>query len=201
MIRQLLFDCGGGFTETKHVENLQRFTGDASIAAEMIRTIWSPSSPWHDYDRGIVDDGELLVRLKQLLPERFHGYVESFVETWHEGLPPMAGMEEIVDALHEKGYPCYLLSDFPKRFEVMPDRVPALKKLDGMVVSYQTQRKKPHSDTFRHAAEILGIKPEETLFVDDLACNVAGAESIGMEGYIFPSPADLRAYLQERGIL
>lgn len=201
MIRQILFDCGGVFVETRLVENLQRFTGDRKIAEEMVNLVWSPSSPWHDYDRGTLDDGELLARLTEFLPERFHGYLERFVETWHESFPPMAGMEEIVDALHEKGYPCYLLSDFPKRFEIMPDRVPALKKLDGLVVSYQTHRKKPHPDTFRNAVRILEIKPEETLFVDDLACNVAGAASIGMEGNVFTSSSDLRSYLQERGIL
>lgn len=201
MIKQILFDCGGVFAHMKFRDMMLRISGSEEIADYFISHIWSPGSPWLLYDKGELNTQQITPELKKFMPAQYHSYLEEFVKVWLDALPPMDGMEEIVDALHEKGYPCYLLSNFPERFDEMPDRIPALKKLDGMVVSCRIHMSKPDPAIFLYAAETLGFAPGETLFVDDSPLNVEGAQKAGMEGYLFTTPAAFHAYLRERGIL
>jgi len=201
MIKQILFDCGGVFAQMKFKDTMLKISGSDEIADYFIKNIWREGSPWLRYDKGEISTSEVFAELKKFMPEEYYTYLEIFVNNWLDALPPMEGMEEIVDALHEKGYSCYLLSNFAERFEEMPERVPALKKLDGMVVSYRVHMLKPDPAFYLCAAETFGMKPEETLFVDDVFANVEGARNVGMEGYLFTTPDDFLKYLKKSGIL
>jgi putative hydrolase of the HAD superfamily len=55
---------------------------------------------------------------------------------------------------------------------------------------------KPDPAIYRHAAEALGVAPEEMVFIDNRAANVRGAESIGITGHVYTDPASLRAFLE-----
>jgi len=201
MIKQFLFDCGGVLVELNFRELMEEISGSQEIAEYFIRHIWQPGSPWLQYDKGELSSEEVADRLKEFLPAEYHAYLEPFVKRWLDALPPMEGMEEIVNALREKGYPCYLLSNFAKRFREMPERAPVLQKLDGIVASYQIHMLKPDPAIYLYTAEALRFKPEETLFVDDSLKNVEGAKKAGMEGYHFTTPEAFEQYLKERGIL
>lgn len=201
MIKQILFDCGGVLTELNFRDTMRKISGSDEIADYFMRHIWKPGSPWSRYDKGELNTQEILAELEKYMGAEYHSYLEKFVEVWIDALPPMDGMEEIVDTLHEQGYPCYLLSNFPERFAEMPARTPVLRKLDGIVVSSRIHMLKPDPAIYLHAAGILGIDPGQTLFVDDTPKNIDGAMEAGMEGYLFTTPAAFKAYLQERGIL
>lgn len=54
---------------------------------------------------------------------------------------------------------------------------------------------KPDPAIYRHAAESLGLPPEDLVFIDNREVNVRGAESIGVTGHTYRSPAELRAFL------
>jgi HAD superfamily hydrolase (TIGR01509 family) len=197
MIKQFLFDCGGVLVELNFRELMVEISGSQEIAEYFIRHIWQPGSPWLRYDKGELSCEEVTAQLKEFLPPEYHTYLEPFVKRWLDALPPMEGMEEIVDALREKGYPCYLLSNFAKRFREMPDRTPVLKKLDGMVISSAIHMLKPDPAIYVETAKILGFNLEDTLFVDDSLPNVVGARKAGMQGYLFTTPAEFKAYLRQ----
>ena len=42
---------------------------------------------------------------------------------------------------------------------------------------------KPEKRIYQRLFDKFGLKPEECLFVDDLARNIEGAEAAGMQGY------------------
>ena len=201
MIKQILFDCGGVLVELNFRDLMRQICGSEEIANLFIRKLWSPDSPWLRYDNGDLNTQQVRVELKNYMPAQYHSYMEAFVDRWLEALPPMAGMEEIVDAIKSKGYPCYLLSNFSEGFQMMPERTPVLQKMDGMVISYEIHLLKPDPAAFRYVAQKYGIKLEETLFVDDHLPNVEAARNLGMVGYQFTTPEAFRAYLQESGIL
>ena len=56
---------------------------------------------------------------------------------------------------------------------------------------------KPDPAIYRLAAERLGVKPEECVFVDDLLENVEAAESIGMKGIVFKDYTDFLTNLNK----
>lgn len=201
MIKHILFDCAGVLTEMNFRGLMLKISGSEQIADDLVSNLWAPGSPWHLYDKGELDSRQVVEQLRSFMPRQLHPHLEKLVETLLDAFPPMDGMEELVDALHERGYRCYLLSNFPERFAELPQRTPVLRKLDGMVVSYQIHMLKPDPAIFLRAAEILNIPPEETIFIDDILPNAEGAKRAGMEAYHFTSPADFKAYLQKQGIL
>lgn len=201
MIKQILFDCGGVFTRLEFKEHMLRVSGREEIAEYFFNNVWAPGSPWHLYDKGELGDGEIAGELKKFMPTEIHPYLEKFVENWLDALPRRDGMEPMMDALQERGYPCYLLSNFPKCFVKMPERVPLLKRMDKIVLSSDIHMLKPDPAIFIRTAEILNIRPEETLFVDDSAANVKSAESVGYQAYLFTEPELFLDYLKQNNII
>ena len=201
MIRNILFDCAGVLTHMNFRSMMLTLSGSEEIADAFVSRLWVPGSPWHLYDKGELDSQQIVAELIKFLPEPLHPYLQAIVDDFPDIFPPMAGMEELVDELHAHGYPCYLFSNFPERCVEMPARTPVLNKLDGMVFSCQIHMLKPDPAAFLRTAEILGIAPRETIFIDDSPANVEGAKTAGMEGYRFTSPADLKAHFRALGIL
>ena len=180
---------------------MAQLSGSEELAQQLISRIWQPDSPWLDYDRGLLSSQQIEQALKDYLPAELHSSLSAFVKDWPLALPPMEGMEQLIDALHQKGYPCYLLSNFAERFTEVQDKVPSIQKLDGMVVSYQIHMLTPDIEIFEHTFQTFGILPEETLFVDDSSANIAAAQQLGMETHLFRSPEILLQDLQQRNIL
>ncbi|MHB8648340.1 MAG: HAD-IA family hydrolase, partial [Thermomicrobiales bacterium] len=52
--------------------------------------------------------------------------------------------------------------------------------VDGMIFSDEEGIAKPDPRIYRLAAERLGVRPEESLFVDDVLGNIEGARAVGM---------------------
>ena len=201
MIKQLLFDCGAVLVELNFRQLVEEITGSKTVAEDFIRHLWSADSPWLRYDRGDLNTAQVREALLGYMPSQYHEATEAFVSRWLEALPPMAGMEELVGRIKEKGYPCYLLSNFSEGFRLMPERTPVLSKMDGMVISYEIHMLKPDPAIFRYTLETFGIKAEETLFIDDNLHNVEAARELGIVSYRFTTPEAFRNYLVEQGIL
>ena len=201
MIRNIIFDCGGVFTEMGLRERALVLSKSERLTDEFMSICWAENGPWQRYDQGEISSEDIAFEIKNALPDEHHFYVDDYVDGWTAALPPKEGMEEVVDALHEKGISCYLLSNFPDCFERMHEQIPALDKLDGEVISSRINMLKPSPEIFRYALESFGIRAEETLFVDDLSVNVQGAESVGIKGYVFKTREEFIAYLKENKIL
>ncbi len=55
---------------------------------------------------------------------------------------------------------------------------------DAVLISGEIGMRKPDPEIFRHAAELIGVPPEECVFVDDLEQNAEGARAVGMHGIV-----------------
>lgn len=60
---------------------------------------------------------------------------------------------------------------------------------------------KPSPETFLKCIDSLGVAPSESLFVDDLEANVAGARSAGLLGHVFTDHAALSEELRKHRLL
>lgn len=202
MIKQILFDCGGVLVELNFRQLMEEISGSAELADAFISRLWSPGSPWLRYDSGELNTAQVVeAAMKEYLPQEFHSALEAFVSRWLDVLPPMAGMEELVDQIQAHGLGCYVLSNFSEGFQQMPAKTPVLQKMDGMVISYETHLLKPDPEAYYNALNRYGLKAAETLFVDDNAHNVDAAIACGLEGYHFTTPDAFRTYLHDAGIL
>jgi putative hydrolase of the HAD superfamily len=72
--------------------------------------------------------------------------------------------------------------------------------VDEIIISAEEGIAKPDPRIFRIAAERLGVRPQEAVFVDDRPDNVQGARAVGMRGIQFETReqtiADVRKYLE-----
>jgi HAD superfamily hydrolase (TIGR01509 family) len=50
--------------------------------------------------------------------------------------------------------------------------------------------RKPEPRIFRHAADLLGLPPQECVFIDDIEANIAAAEQIGFTGVLHNAADD-----------
>jgi len=91
-----------------------------------------------------------------------------------------AVMLDLIRSLRQAGLKTALLSnswgagDYPRHL------FPGL--FDVVVISAEVGMRKPEERIFRHAAALLGLEPQECVFIDDLEANVAAAEAVGLVG-------------------
>ncbi|HRF28963.1 MAG TPA: HAD family phosphatase [Candidatus Saccharibacteria bacterium] len=70
----------------------------------------------------------------------------------------------------------------------------AEKYFDDIVLSYEVNLVKPDPAIFTFAAERLGVKPSQCIFVDDSAKNCEAAKSTGMRAIVY---TDFNTFKQE----
>jgi putative hydrolase of the HAD superfamily len=67
---------------------------------------------------------------------------------------------------------------------------------EQVFVSGELGTVKPSAEIFEHVMAELGVTPAQTVFIDNKAENVEGAQALGISAHVYTSAADLRAYLQ-----
>jgi putative hydrolase of the HAD superfamily len=107
---------------------------------------------------------------------------EGLIERMLTDLELDDAMVNAVRAARARGVPTALLSN-SWGVEYYPHDLLA-ELFDHIVISGEVGLRKPDPDVFRMASERLGLAPEECVFVDDLASNVAAAEAVGMRGVL-----------------
>lgn len=199
MIKQVLFDCGGVFVEIQFRQLMEKITGDPQKAQDFYDRIFTTGSPWSGgYDGGTLNTEECGQLLKERYPEIAPAHIDEYMKEWTKWLIPFPEMETVIPALHAAGKKCYLLSNFSHRFEEFRQYCPALKELDGEVISYKVKLLKPGAEIFLHTAKTFGFDPAETLFVDDTPRNIEGAQKVGYQTYLFTTPEAFIDYLKEQ---
>ena len=143
-----------------------------------------------------------LIRAVEGRDEKGHSRLEELFERWPETMTPIDGMEDLVRELKAAGYGCYVLSNASVRFEKYCPEKPVFALMDGLFVSAFYKMLKPDPAIYQRMCEEFSIDPEESIFIDDVAANIQGAESVGIRGIQFPTydvPA-LRENLRRAGV-
>lgn len=89
--------------------------------------------------------------------------------------------------LKASGVPTGLLSNswgggYPT--ELFPDM------FDAVVISAEVGMRKPEPRIFLHASQLLGLEPDECVFIDDIKANITAAEQMGFTGVLHSAAAD-----------
>jgi putative hydrolase of the HAD superfamily len=108
---------------------------------------------------------------------------------------PVPAMYDTIRALRAGGFGTALLSNSWGCDEYPRADFPGL--FDTVVLSGEVGMRKPEEEIFRHAAQTLGLAPEECVFIDDMKANVAAAQACGMTGVLHTEPAATAKALQD----
>ncbi len=112
-------------------------------------------------------------------------------------------MHEIVRELDEAGVPLFAITNFSHEFwPPFRAREAALfDRFTDIVVSGEEKMVKPDAAIYHLALARFGLRPDQAVFVDDNADNVAGAEAVGMHAVLFSDAAAFRARLVDLHLL
>ena len=189
MIKNFVFDFGKVMVKFDPDYMVGRYVSDKSDA-KLLEEVVFDRLYWDRLDAGTISDAEVIDECKKRVPERLWQAVKEIYYNWIYNIPEIDGMSELAAEIkHEYGAPLFLLSNISTYFASHKDEIPCLKHFDKCIFSAVCGHVKPNSDMFEYLCRECGIKPEETLFVDDSPKNIAGAEAFGIKGYLFDGDA------------
>lgn len=197
-MKNIVFDLGG----VVFARDPRKFEPEF---IEFFSYILLPEMPkfWEDYDRGVVTYDEVIASLadyntcERELAER---NLRRSILTQEE----IPATKSLIADLKAAGYRLYVLSNMSLEFIEFLRKKEVYSHFDGEVVSCVEHVVKPEKEIYNRLVERYGLKPEETLFIDDRKKNTATARELGWQGYDFDhrnpeaSCAELRAMLLKK---
>ena len=156
-----------------------------------------PRNPVHALERGECSDAEFEQSLAAQLLRLDGGSVlaDGLLQRMFAASAQVPAMYELIRAVRAAGLRTALLSnswggsdypraDFPHLFDIV-------------VISGECGMRKPEEEIFRHTASLLGLPPEQCVFIDDIEANIAAAQACGMTGVHHVDAAQTAAALQD----
>ncbi len=120
-----------------------------------------------------------------------------------ESMSPLPGSVDLMQDALDAGYRVFALSDNVHEFVAYyKAHHPWWQLFEGAVISAEIGEVKPNPGIYKHLLSTWSLTPSETLFMDDVAANVAGAHAMGLHAFQFSTAHDARArFTQDYGIL
>ncbi len=196
MIHNLVFDFG---------QVLVRFEPDIMISPyvtdpddkRLLAGVLFDRLYWDRLDAGTITDGEVLAAVRSRLPLRLHGVAKEIYENWFRHLPEIDGMRTLIRRVRRQyGVRIFILSNISRGFAAHAEEIPILAEAEVCVFSAVCGHTKPNADIFAYLCGAACLVPDESLFIDDNAANIAGAGAFGFHTYRFDGDVEaLSAYL------
>jgi HAD superfamily hydrolase (TIGR01509 family) len=154
-----------------------------------------------DLDRG-KPFAQGVAERSALFPE-FAEQISAFDGRWQETLKgAIAGSVRLLEALHNERWPIYALTNFSaEKYQDTRPRYDFFSRFKGLVVSGEEGVVKPDPAIYQLMLRRFELRPEECVFIDDKAANVAAAQALGVNAIQFENPAQLETALRDYGFL
>jgi len=180
MIKAFIFDIGNVLLAFDFDRALNRITPLCEFAITAERKAACDAIK-NEYERGFMDRAEFLRQIYEQLGYR--GTDAEFVSAWQEIFTENAPMVELVRSLKGR-LPIYLLSNTSDlHMDYVFREYPFFNLFENAVYSYRAGCMKPEPKIYEITIQQLGVKPEETVFIDDLPKNVEAALQAGFRAF------------------
>jgi 2-haloacid dehalogenase/putative hydrolase of the HAD superfamily len=199
-VRGVVFDVGNVVVRWDPRTLYSKILTDPAECDWFLETVCTMA--WHmRHDEGVPfaeNRAQLIARYPQ-----YEAAIVAWDERWWEmfsGTIPET--VSAIEALHARGVVVTGLTNMPtaKRDGTLA-MSPVFGMMSDIVVSADVGMMKPDARIYALSAERAGLAPEQLLFVDDSAVNVAAAAACGFDTHHFTDPAALWPALQRRGLL
>ena len=154
------------------------------------------------YDAGELSDEVYWSRVcegrTEVTASRLRRLVTLDVQSW---LEPNAAVLDVSHLAADSGTPIALLSNAPAPLADAIDETDWVQHFAPRFFSSRLRLAKPDERIYRVVLDEWGVPPEECVFVDDRAPNVATAERVGMRGIRYEDPASLEEELRALGLI
>lgn len=207
MIKNLLFDLGGVVVDIRRNNCVKAFEALGLQNADSYFGEYAQTGIFMAVEDGSASKEEFHRALHEVLPAGVSdAQIDEAFQKFIIGIP-----EHRLKCLEElRGkFGIYLLSNtnpimwegvLDREFRKLPGRCRA-DYFDGMVTSFEARAAKPDPEIFRYACRTLGIKPEETLFLDDSQANLDAASKLGFHTALVSPGTEFETVLRGKGLI
>ena len=186
MIKNLLFDLGGVIMDIRRLNCVASFERLGMKDADSFLGEYSQKGPFLQLEEGAISEAEFRTAVRQFIDgEVSDEQIDSAFCDFLVGIPKYR-LEQLREL--KKQYGIYMLSNTNSimwHSRIAEDfRQEGLERedyFDGIVTSFEAKSIKPDAKIFHTVVEKLGIKPEETLFLDDSQKNLDAAAELGFQ--------------------
>lgn len=152
-------------------------------------------------EKGQISNEQFWFQLSKFLGIKFE---PSMLTLWSENFeaetPPIPGVLDLADEIKAAGYKLGMLSNTTEPHVAINRTRHIFEHFDVALMSNEIGARKPEPEAYYSLLTALDAEAEETVFIDDLAENVAGAEAVGIKGIKFEGVEPLRTHLEQLGI-
>ena len=203
-IRNIIFDLGNVLVSFDWQIAYQRLAQHVSPMTALL--LWARKE---EFLREVRGDQELM-ETGRMTAEQFYVRIKGkigltldypqFETIWCDIFTANAEVLALARMLG-KNYSCYIFSNTNAvHMKHLRTRVPELALFKGMALSHELGVMKPAREFFELALRALELEAAESVFVDDLAENVAGARECGIDSIQYQSCPHLVQELAARGV-
>ncbi|MDE6271199.1 MAG: HAD family phosphatase [Muribaculaceae bacterium] len=205
MVRNLMFDLGGVIMDIERERCVRSFKRLGMKEPEKFLGDYGQTGAFGALEEGLITPDEFHARLRPLLDEGVtDAQIDAAFNDFLVGIPT-----ERLQALRElrKRYRLYLLSNTNAvmwnsriAFDFRAEGLEREDYFDGLATSFEARSLKPSPEIFEYTVRKFGIRPEETVFLDDSAANVEAARRLGFGGLVVPPGREFTDILKEGGL-
>lgn len=192
MIHNYIFDFGRVLVDFDPLYMTAAYVKDPGQIERLASVIFDRLY-WDPLDAGAITDAQIKEDFAWRLPAELLDTACRIYDNWQANLPPIPGMQALVEKLKAEGAGLYLLSNisvgFAEKYKQVPQLVQLFSLFDGLVFSGPLGIVKPSRQIFEYLLQTYDLQPAETVFIDDSPVNVAGAEALGIHGCLFAGDA------------
>jgi putative hydrolase of the HAD superfamily len=201
VIRLIIFDLGNVVFEINHQKIFHHWAAVTSLPEGFFADHRVPDMIFHQFERG------------ELTPEEFHRVLitskdvdlsfEDFSEGWNAiygGVYPE--VHNALQKLSDKVFLVALTNTNELHYKVWIQKyAETLKYFKKLFISSQLGFRKPEFRAFKYVLEECKVKPQETLFFDDVLENITKAHELGIQAVQVSRPSDITSELQQRELI
>ncbi len=185
-IKNILFDLGGVIMTIDQPQAVKHFKEIGLADAEQRLDPYTQSGIFGDLEDGTITADDFIREMNRLTGKQQDFKSCQYAWRGYTKEVPMRNIKAL-DKLRAEGYRLILISntnpfmmDWAESNDFSGDGRSIADFFDALYMSYRMKTMKPSPTMFSQTIEKEGIKPEETLFVDDGEKNVAVGRSFGL---------------------
>lgn len=204
MIKNIAFDFGGVIVDLDRDKAVQAFIRLGLKDADRILDKYHQTGIFQELEEGKLGEEAYREKLSRLCGRPLER--EEVRQAW---MGFVSGMDvrklDYIAQLRQKGYRTYLLSNTNPYLMDYWARTPRFTPqgnsidtyFDKLYLSFEMGCMKPNGEIFRQMIEDARIRPEETLFVDDSASNIAAGKAAGLQTFQPENASDWRGQMED----
>jgi len=176
-----IFDLGNVIVDIDFNRVLGAWSDFSRVPLATLKQSFTMGEPFHQHERGEISDEEFAKALCEEMDLSLS--YEQFSTGWQAVF--VALRPEVIAIMHklrEQGHRVVVLSNTNRLHTTFwPEQYPEIRAAaDHIYLSQEMGMRKPEARIYQKVLELEGVSADDTLFFDDNADNIAGAQQVGI---------------------